>query len=387
MSYIEKGDPAFLKASIALFFGGFVTFSNLYTPQPLLPVFAEEFRANPSVTSLALSLSTGTLAVAMLFSAGLADRFGKKRIMEFSMILTSVIAILIPFSPDFTMLLVLRTVLGIAAAGVPSLAMAYVAEEFHPSSVGQVMGLYISGTSIGGLAGRIMTGIFTDLWSWKTALVIIGVIALILSVIFVLILPAPQHSIRRPVNLKTLTGAYRRHIANKPLAALIALGFLFMGGFVTLFNYIGFLLSGPPFFFSQTLIGLIFLVYLFGSFSSVYMGKKADIKGHAPVLKFCVLLTISGALLTLSSSVAAIMLGVSLFAFGFFASHSIASSWIGETATVNKAQASSLYLLCYYTGSSIAGTLGGLFWIQFRWTGVVLFVCSLLFARDRKSVV
>src|SRR5665647_3875680 len=38
-------------------------------------------------------------------------------------------------------------------AGLPAVAMAYVAEEFHPSGMGGVMGLYISGTGLGGMTG------------------------------------------------------------------------------------------------------------------------------------------------------------------------------------------------------------------------------------------
>ena len=43
-----------------------------------------------------------------------------------------------------------------------------------------------------------------------------------------------------------------------------------------------------------------------------------------------------------------------------------------------KGQASSLYLFCYYVGSSIAGTLGGVFWHSFGWGGVVAFICLML---------
>lgn len=378
MNYLEKGQPGFLKASIALFFGGFVTFSNLYTTQPLLPIFSNEFTISASLTSLAVSLSTGMLAVMMLVAASLADRFGKKQVMECSMVLTSILAILIPFSPNFSILLLLRALLGVVAAGVPSLAMAYVADEFHPNSIGHVMGLYISGTSIGGLVGRLLTGVITDMFSWRIALLVIGVIAFILSIIFIVILPEPKHEIKRSISTITGLQSYRVHLTNKPLLALIVLGFLFMGSFVTLFNYIGFRLSKPPFSFSQAVIGAIFIVYLFGSFSSVYMGKKADLYGHSRILTLSVLLTILGGLLTISSSIVVLVFGISIFTFGFFASHSIASSWISERVTRHKAQASSLYLLLYYLGSSLAGTLGGVFWSLFHWLGVICFIVVLL---------
>jgi MFS transporter, YNFM family, putative membrane transport protein len=380
LTYIQKGSAEYIKASLALFFGGFVTFAILYTTQPLLPIFSKEFHVSAASASLTVSASTGTLAVMMLIAASLSDRIGKKNVMMMSMLLTSILAMAMAFSPNFLSLVLARTFLGMTAAGIPSLAMAYVAEEFHPAGIGKVMGLYISGTSIGGMVGRIVTGVLTDLFSWRTALFTIGVISLLLSVIFALILPTHRHSVKKPLNGKTALQAYAVHLRNKPLMALIVLGFLFMGGFVTLYNYIGFLLSEPPYSFSQSVLGFLFIVYIFGSFSSVYMGRKADLHGHALVLSISVALTVLGAVVTLVPSIVVNIIGLSLFTFGFFGCHSIASAWIGERANVNKAQASSLYLLFYYLGSSLAGTAGGYFWAHFHWLGVIMFIVTLLLA-------
>lgn len=378
MTYIQEKSLEYVKASLALFFGGFVTFSILYTTQPLLPIFSDEFHISAASASLTVSVSTGTLAIMMLIAASLSDRLGKKTVMTISMLLTSIISILIAMSPNFPFLVVLRTFLGISSAGIPSLAMAYVAEEFHPNTIGKVMGLYISGTSIGGMAGRIITGLLTDFFSWRIALFSIGVLAILLSIIFALILPTPKHNQKKPLNGKTVLKAYAVHLKNKPLMSIIFLGFLFMGSFVTLYNYIGFLLSEPPYSFSQSLLGFLFIVYIFGSFSSVFMGKKADELGHATTLIFTVALTIAGAVITLFPPVFAKIIGISIFTFGFFGCHSIASAWIGERANHHKTQASSLYLLFYYLGSSLAGTFGGYFWIHFHWLGVVAFILILL---------
>lgn len=59
-------------------------------------------------------------------------------------------------------------------------------------------------------------------------------------------------------------------------------------------------------------------------------------------------------------------------------SDSIASGWVGQFAPVYRAQASSLYLLFYYAGSSVAGAIGGLFWVHFGWQGVIGMIAALL---------
>lgn len=394
MTYIESGTSEYKKASVALFLGGFVTFSILYTTQPLMPVFAKEFNVTATQSSLALSLTTGILAIVMLFAASLSDSFGKKKIMMVSLILTSILGIFTAFSPNFISLLFFRAALGVSTAGLPSIAMAYVGEEFNPKAIGGIMGLYISGNSLGGLFGRMLTGALTDLFSWRIAIGTVGVLALLLSLLFWYLLPIPHNSLPKPFK-KISFGSYKHILLDKKLMALIFLAFLMMGGFVTLFNYIGFMLMEPPYNLSQTIIGFIFLVYIFGTFSSVYMGKKADTYGSFPMIMLSIGVTVGGALLTLLPSLTLKIVGVSIFTFGFFASHSIASSWVGEVSGQFKAQASSLYLLNYYMGSSLIGSLGGFFWTTFHWEGVILMVTLLfvlafplvLFAHKREQAV
>lgn len=378
VTYIEKGTKEYRKASLSLFLGGFVTFAILYTTQPLMPIFAKEFHVSASRASISLSVSTGVLAIVMLIVAGLSDAIGKKRIMSLSLFFTSILGLLTSLSPNFMTLLIFRSLLGIFIAGVPAIAMAYVAEEFNPKGIGQIMGLYISGTSFGGMAGRIITGVLTDLFSWRIALMTIGGISLILSLVFWLTLPASRHFVKKTLDWETAWAAYKAHLSNKRIIALIMLSFLLMGSFVTLYNYIGFLLHDPPYRLSETMIGFIFIVYLCGTFSSIYMGKKADKYGRSIILKISITIMVGGAILTLVPSLIGIIIGISIFTFGFFASHSIACAWVGDCAVNNKAQASSLYLLFYYLGSSLVGSFVGHFWTQFHWIGVISLISVLL---------
>ncbi|MBU8880573.1 MFS transporter [Bacillus sp. FJAT-29790] len=377
MTTIQSGTKEYKRAKLALFIGGFVTFATVYTTQPLMPVFAEEFNVSAPAASLTLSLTTGFLAIIMLGSASLSERIGMKNIMVFSMIITSCLGLLSSFSPNFISLLIFRALIGIFVAGVPSIAMAFIGEEFHLKARAIIMGFYISGSSIGGMTGRILTGLLTDLFTWRTAFIIIGVGALILSFSFWYLLPKPQPQLKKK---EWATGwrSYKLHLTNKQLLFLFILSFLLMGSFATMYNYIGFLLTEPPYKLSQTVIGFIFIVYLFGSFSSIYMGAKAAQYGKSFILKLSIILTICGAALTLLPTLIFKIIGISLFTFGFFGSHSIASTLVAERAKVNKTQASSLYLLCYYLGSSFVGSFSGYFWEHFHWIGVIAFICSLL---------
>lgn len=378
MSRLTEGTPAFRRANGALFAGGFVTFSILYAVQPLIPVFAQDFAISPAMGSLALSVTTASLALSMLFLGSLSDSRGRKPIMVASLLLSSLLAMATAWSPNFSFLLLFRLMEGILLAGLPAVAMAYLGEEIDPSSLGMAMGLYISGNSIGGLAGRVLSGTLTDLFSWRLALAAIGGINLLLSLWFWRALPPSNHFQPRRPDARELLMSMGRHLKNPSLLRLYFVSFVLMGSFVTLFNYIGFHLLAPPYSLSHSLIGWLFLVYLTGSFSSAWMGREADRRGRKKVLWTGLAVMLAGAALTLLPPLWCKVTGLALFTFGFFGSHSVASGWVGSTAQTAKAQAASLYLFFYYTGSSVFGTLGGWFWSCFGWFGVTGLILTLI---------
>ena len=115
-----------------------------------------------------------------------------------------------------------------------------------------------------------------------------------------------------------------------------------------------------------------------GTVSSALMGRLSDGFGRRRVILLGVAIMLVSALLTLSGNLYVVIAGVALYTFGFFGAHSVASAWVGQRAAGERAQASSLYLLFYYAGSSVVGTIGGLFWDPYGWYGVVFMVVALL---------
>ncbi len=363
---------------IALFSGSFISFMILYSMQTLIPIFSMEFGVTPAVASLALSTTTGCLAVTMLVTAIISDSTGRKKMMTWALLLSSFLCILSAFSPNFTSLLLLRALQGIALAGFPGIAMTYISEEFHPKTLGGVMGIYVSGTTVGGLSGRLITGALTDWFSWQTALLVIGGISVVLSVLFWILLPEDVQSIRRKYSLKKIIISLVYNLKDRKLLGLYTISFVLMGGFVTVYNYISFVLMAAPYLLSQTMIGFTFLIYLFGTFSSTFMGRVSDQFGKSVTLPVTIIIMLLGALFTLGDSLWMILVALAIFTFGFFGSHSIASSLVGQLATNYKSQAASIYLLCYYLGSSVIGTSGGVVWESFGWNGIVIALCGLI---------
>ena len=151
-----------------------------------------------------------------------------------------------------------------------------------------------------------------------------------------------------------------------------------MGSFVTVYNYATFYLISPPYSLSQSHVALIFFAYAFGACGSGIMGELTARFARQKILFAALVIMATGILLTLVNSLSAIIAGIVVFTIGFFGAHSIASAWVGIRAVTGRAQASSLYLLSYYLGSSISGTGGGMVWSGLGWYGVVGLVLVLL---------
>ncbi|MEY2356700.1 MFS transporter [Lysinibacillus capsici] len=379
MDYIQKGTRAFHKANWALFLAGFITFANLYVTQPLLPTFSEAFHVSPAVASLSLSVTTFALAVSLIIVSSLSEAWGRKSLMTISIFAASVLTLALAFSPNFEIILVLRVVQGIVFAGLPAIAMAYLGEEMEPASLGVAMGLYISGNSVGGLSGRVIIGTLTDHYNWHTGMMVLGGISLLVSLLFVWMLPSSKHFSARPLQLKALTKTLLQHLRDPSMLCLYGMGFLLMGSFVTLYNYIGFKLMAPPYNLSATIVGWIFVIYLVGTFSSAWFGSLADRYGRQRMLLLAIAIMLAGAIVTLNGLLTLKIVGITVFTFGFFAAHSIASGWVSKRASHDKAQASSLYLFFYYFGSSVGGTVGGVFWMKYGWMGVIVMIALFLF--------
>ncbi len=375
---LRHGTPAFRRATSALVAVGFATFTLLYCVQPLLPVFSGEFGVSAAVSSLALSLSTGLLAPMLIVVGALSESLGRKGLMIVSLAATAALTIAAALTPDFSGLLIARALTGIAISGLPAVAMAYLGEEVEPRSLGFATGVLIAGNALGGMFGRVAVGVFTDFASWRVALGAVGVFGLAVSLVVVAILPPSKHFIRRPLRAGATLGAFVAHLREPGLRMLFALGFLLMGGFVSLYNYIGYRLEAPPYQLSQSAVGAVFAVYLIGSASSAWMGRLADRLGRRRVLWVSVLIMLAGILMTLAHALALVILGIAVATFGFFGGHSIASSWVARRAHFAKGQASSLYLFAYYLGSSAVGSASGLAWMLGGWTGVVAALSLLI---------
>lgn len=380
---LQTGTPEFRRANWALILGGFACFTLLYGTQPLLPEFTEAFGISPTMASLTVSAGTLTLAFLLIPLSMLSDKFGRAPLMKAALLGATLFAWASAFAPNFEWLVLFRAGVGACIAALPAAAMAYLGEEICLASRGKVMGMYIAGNALGGMFGRFLSAVVTQYSSWHYGLAALALVGIICTVLFWRLLPQARHFKTRSLAPGALWVDVRRIYADPGLPWLFTTAFLIMGAFVSIYNYLGFRLSEAPYNLGPAAIGTIFLLYALGSASSALAGHLVDQYGRGKIMLAMISLMAIGVLATLNGQLTIIIFGLALFTFGYFATHAIASGWVGFRAGERRGLVSALYLSSYYLGSSFLGSTSGPLWTNYHWPGMVigLMVCvGLVFA-------
>ncbi|GAA2636919.1 MFS transporter [Streptomyces axinellae] len=368
---LSPGDPGHRRIRLALFAAGLSTFALLYSTQAMLPEISAALHAAPAQASWTVSGATIGLAAAVLPLAALSERFGRRRMLTVSMAAAVALAMLTPFAPDLPTLIALRTLQGAAVAGVPASAMAFLSDEVRAKHLVGSVGLFVAGNSVGGMSGRILTGWVTEAWGWRAGLGSVALSSLLCAVAFALLVPPARHFTPAPLHPRRIAATVRAHLGNPLLLRLYAIGLLFMTVFGSVYTVIGYRLVGEPFGLSQGLVGSIFVIYLVGTLASATAGRLNARLGRRGTLYLGIGTASTGLLVSLADNLAAIVAGLVLITAGFFAGHAVASGAVSQTATHGSAQASALYQMSYYTGSSVGGALGAAAFAAGGWAAMV----------------
>lgn len=376
----ELGSPAYRRITLCLFLAGLVTFASLYGVQPLLPTLAAEFGVTPARSTLAVSAATFGIGAALLIAGPLSEVHGRRVLMLGSLFAAAVTGVACGLAPSFEWLLVLRAVQGVALSGLPAVAVAYLSEELVPTAQARAAGLYIGGTAIGGMSGRLVAGGLDDVGGWRAGLIVLGVCSAVVAAAVAVLLPGSRRFVPAPRGLRAVARTTRSLLTDRALLGLFAVAATGMGAFVAVFNAAAFRLTQPPYGLTTTALGLVYLVYVSGSASSTLAGRAVARWGQRAVAPWGAATMALGALITLAQPLPLLIAGIGTITVGFFALHGVASGWVAARAVRGvgaPGQASSLYLVGYYAGASVFGTLGGSAWSAFGWPAVVALCAGL----------
>lgn len=388
---VPGGSPVAKRALVALFGAGFATFAQLYAPQGVLTELAHEFRSDTGAVSWVIGAATLGVAVGVVPWARLSDRIGRVAAMRWSVLVALAIGLLVPFMPSLPALVAVRFFEGLALAGLPALAVTALAEIVTPVALGSAVGSYVAGTTIGGLAGRVISGLVGDAFGWGWGVAAVALCSVAAAALFLVLIPATRIPPGPPIPLGS---AFLANLRNPGVRVLIAQAFLLMGGFVAVYNVLGFRLQEAPFGLSTAQVSWLFLAYVAGAIASRRVwsivarvqrargrgDRLGRIESPVRVQLGCIAGMLLGLGLMLLPWLPAVVVGLVLFTGAFFGAHTIASGLIGRRAEAGRSLAPSLYNLGYYIGSALLGGICGIAFSRWGWVGAVSLVASAALA-------
>jgi MFS transporter, YNFM family, putative membrane transport protein len=363
--------------SFAIATAGFSAFVNLYSPQALLPELAGEFNVGPSEISTLMTAGTLAIALTAPFTGVLADIVGRKRLITAAMFATVAPTLLMMVVQSVPQMVAMRFVQGLLLPPIFTVAVAYIGDEWPSGDVPRVAGIYISGTSIGGFCGRFIPGVFADLIGWRAAYGVVAALTLIAAIVVALTLTRERHFVPSG-GLSNSLRYMVRHLRDRRLIATYAIGFGVLFNFIATFTYVSFHLAAPPYLFTPTLLGALFLTYLASSPLVPWVGRGIALFGRRPFVLGIIAIWIVGVFLLLAPPVSLILTGLTLCAVCGMLCQAISTGYVTMTAKEGRSSAVGLYATMYYTGGSAGAFLGGIAWTLGGWSGCVAMIVVML---------
>jgi MFS transporter, YNFM family, putative membrane transport protein len=362
---------------IAVATAGFCAFLNLYSPQALLPALAREFGAGAAEVSTIMTASALAIALTAPFTGAIADVLGRKRVITAAMLVVVVPMAGAALAPDVEALIAWRFVQGLLLPPIFAVTVAYIGDEWPPAEVAGVAGIYIAGSSLGGFCGRFLPGLLGDLIGWRGAFLALAALSFLGAITLALLLPREKGFVRSE-GLAASGRQMLQHLRNPQLVATYAIGFGVLFNFIAVFTYVSFHLAAPPYDFSSTLLGAIFVTYLAGTAIVPATGWMMARLGRRRFILAVLAAWACGALLMLASPLAAILAGLTLCAVCGMLCQTIATGYVTASAREGRSSAVGLYVTAFYVGGSMGAFLPGLAWEQAGWAGAVAMVLVML---------
>jgi predicted MFS family arabinose efflux permease len=250
------------------------TIANLYWAQPLLGFIAGDLRAPTAAAGWLVTATQVGYAVGVLLLVPLGDVLDRRRFVPVMLLISAGALLLCALAPSIGVLLLALGVLGVT--NISGQVLTPLAGDLAGDDRrGRVVAVVGSGTLIGILASRTISGLVAGAAGWRMIFALAAVVAVLLAVLLYRAIPplAPRTRLPYPALIASVGAVVRRERAARWTLVLAASGF---AAFTLLWTALTFLLSGPPFRYPVSVIGLFGLAGLAGALAVPHAGRLHD---------------------------------------------------------------------------------------------------------------
>ena len=236
-----------------------LTFSTLYTPQPILPLLAQEFSVSGSEISLLISLTLFPLGLMPIIYGYLIDNVSARTILHWFIGMLAVTELSLAFVSDFRIMLVFRLLQGLLLPAIFTAIVTYISNHSSADQRQKSISSYIAATIIGGFAGRFLTGLISDISDWRVAFMVwtVGLFAS-WTLLWLLKKDTPVQSSRLPIG-----GVWEMFRRQRHFRVYLTIFIVFFG-FSSVLNALPFRIKEISTLASESLIASAYLGYLMG---------------------------------------------------------------------------------------------------------------------------
>jgi predicted MFS family arabinose efflux permease len=206
-----------LLLTVSLIAFGCTIFSR--TVDPIVPQIAAGLDVLPTTAALLVSAYALPYAAVQPILGALADVFGKARLMVVCLAIAVVATFASAVALTFAQLVAARVLAGAVSGGVFPAAVAIVGDRFPMAQRQVAIGRVVAAGMLGNLLGASIAGLAGDLWNWRGAFIITGIIAVITLLPARALMRETRDEPTAPPKLSTMLENYRAVLSN-PLAKI-----------------------------------------------------------------------------------------------------------------------------------------------------------------------
>jgi predicted MFS family arabinose efflux permease len=371
------GGSQMTKGMVALFATACgISVASLYYAQPLLPQISRDFRVGSGTAGLIVTASQIGYGIGLALIVPLGDILIRRRLVPGILALAALALFGAAAAPGITVLIIAVAVAGVCSVSAQIL-VPFAASLASDQQRGRVVGTVMSGLLLGILLARTFSGLIAEIAGWRTVYAVAGVVVLVLALQLNRLLP-DEHP-RPSLTYSQLLGSVVHLMRTEPLLRLrSAIGALAFATFNVVWTSLAFLLVGPPYHYSEAVIGLFGLLGAAGALAASFSGRLADRGLERWVTGGSLLVTAASmALLALGSHrLWALVAGIVVVDLGIQSVHIQNQQLIFAIDPAARSRINTGYMVSYFIGGAIGSAATGVAYATGGWSSVmVLGVC------------